>query len=124
MTEVQRLVLVCGGRDYFDRRVVFRTLAKLHADTPFLALCHGGAPGADRLAGDWAQSKGIPVTVIKAQWAIYRASAGPIRNEQLIQLHPSLVVAFPGGTGTQDMVMRAVARHVPVLRIMPQSLKE
>lgn len=43
-------------------------------------------------------------------------AAGPIRNQQMLdEGKPHLVVAFPGGTGTADMVRRAQAAGVLVL---------
>ena len=47
-------VLVCGGREFRNRSFLFDVLDKFHAATPFDLLIHGGARGADRLAGDWA----------------------------------------------------------------------
>ena len=47
-------VIVCGGRNYSDRKRVFTTLDALHAETPITVLMHGDARGADALADDWA----------------------------------------------------------------------
>jgi hypothetical protein len=69
-------------------------------------IIHGGASGADRLAGEWAASRGIPVEVHPADWQKYGRAAGPIRNQQMIDRKPDMVVAFPGGRGTADMVRR------------------
>lgn len=42
-------------------------------------------------------------------------AAGPIRNQRMLdEGKPDLVVAFPGGRGTADMVRRAKAAGVPV----------
>jgi hypothetical protein len=41
--------------------------------------------------------------------------AGPLRNYQMLEEgKPDLVVAFPGGGGTKDMVRRAVKAGVSV----------
>jgi len=78
------------------------------AGTPICALAHGGASGADRLAGAWATARGLEVEVFEAGWEAYGRSAGPRRNERMLRdFVPDLVVAFPGGRGTADMVRRA-----------------
>jgi hypothetical protein len=99
-------VLVTGGRSFSNRSLLFATLDRLHADHAFTTLIHGGASGADRLAGEWAVSRGIPVEVYPADWQKYGRAAGPIRNQRMIAERPAMVVAFPGGRGTADMVRR------------------
>ena len=45
---------------------------------------------------------------VDADWAKYGPVAGPIRNQDMLDLHrPKMVIAFPGGKGTADMVKRA-----------------
>lgn len=48
-------VLVCGGRNYNDRKRVFSTLDRIG----ITHLIQGGARGADALAKDWAKLRGI-----------------------------------------------------------------
>ena len=41
--------------------------------------------------------------------------AGPLRNQRMLdEGKPDLVVAFPGGGGTKDMVRRSVKAGVPI----------
>lgn len=110
-------VLVCGGRDYTDRYHVDNVLdAVLWRYFGITELIHGGANGADRLAGDWASLRGIPVRVFHADWRTHGKAAGPIRNQKMLdESKPDLVVAFPGGRGTADMVCRAMAVGIEVL---------
>lgn len=108
--------MVCGGRKYRDAKRVFLTLDRLHVDTPLSLLVHGGANGADSIAGAWAAAAGVKCEVCEANWAEYGRKAGPMRNQAMIDIYePRLVVAFPGGRGTADMVMRAVMAGVNVL---------
>ena len=107
-------VLVCGGRDYRNAAKVNRTLAKRN---PGLIIT-GGASGADAEAGAWAKANGVPLMVFPAQWDYYGRSAGPTRNEWMLKYGaPDVVVAFPGGVGTADMVFRAMLKGVPVEEI-------
>lgn len=71
-------------------------------------LIHGDATGADRMAGAWAEKRGILVVKFPADWKKYKDGAGPIRNQQMIDTgKPTAVVAFPGKIGTPDMIRRA-----------------
>jgi hypothetical protein len=98
-------VLVCGGRDFYSEDAVFSTLDLIHRLYGFTALHHGAAKGADRLAGKWAEARGIPVTSTAADWQNHGLSAGPRRNRKMLkEFKPDLVVAFPGDTGTAHMV--------------------
>lgn len=111
-------VLVCGGRDFDNVAFIWTHLDRLHAETPITALMQGGARGADTIARNWARSKaGIQRYVCKAEWAKYGNAAGIFRNARMLEWKPDLVVAFPGGRGTADMVRRALAAGVPVKQI-------
>ena len=109
-------VLVCGGRDLNNQEIVDSTLNKLDALQKITCLIHGGARGADSLSGIWAQSKNIETIVFPADWNRYGKSAGYIRNSQMLtEGIPDLVVAFPGGKGTKNMIELAKKANVPVL---------
>lgn len=111
------IILVTGGRDYDDRRRLFRTLDALHSEYGFTRLVHGAARGADTLAGEWAERAGVPVTMYPADWSKGRG-AGHIRNaEMLAASNPHLVVAFPGGRGTAGMVKLALRAGKEVLTV-------
>ena len=98
---------MCGGRGYNDHARVFEVLDSIGPSV----VIHGGAPGADAIAGKWAKSRGAECEVFPADWLRYGRSAGPIRNRKMIMDgKPDLVVALPGGRGTQNML--AVARKV------------
>ena len=111
-----RIVLVCGGRNYNDRAHTFLTLDRMHKERPITKVIHGAARGADTLGGDWARARRIPVQAFPAQWNTEGRAAGPKRNQRMLdQGHPTEVLAFPGGTGTADMKRRARTAGVPVL---------
>lgn len=101
-------VLVCGGRDYKNVSKVRHALEAVHAKRGITLLIEGGATGADQLAREWAKTAGVQVQTCKAEWDKYGKAAGPIRNtEMLLHWKPEGVIAFPGGTGTADMVAKA-----------------
>lgn len=101
---------------------------------PRVVVISGKAPGADTLALDWATVNWCGTKEFPADWtdlshpdaviqtrrdgSRYDALAGHRRNQQMIdEGKPDLVVAFPGGAGTADMVRRARAAGVEVLEI-------
>lgn len=118
-------VLVCGGRDYADKRRVWLVLNWLWQQNPLgLVVIEGGARGADRHAAAWALTyvkNDLRVFHFqhKADWSQYGPGAGPVRNaEMLVKGRPDLVLAFPGGRGTADMVARARAAGVRVKELL------
>jgi len=112
-------VLVCGGRDFNARDFAFACL-DAHAASASVVI-HGGARGADTLAGEWAMKRQrVPVIVYHADWNAHGRSAGPIRNAKMLaEGKPDLVIAFPGGKGTAHMVSIARKAGVPVIEVLP-----
>ena len=111
-------VIVCGGRNYDDHHVVYVALKELEPgpgrEPP--TIVHGAASGADTLAGAFAAMLGFFVEPHPADWKRHAKAAGPIRNQQMLDAGADLVIAFPGGRGTEDMVRRATAAGVKVQR--------
>ncbi len=107
-------VIVCGGRDYANRDSVFTVLDSIHNCTRIDLLIHGGAKGADTLAGDWAHSRSVRLIVFAADWHKHGRAAGPMRNQKMAETGANLLVAFSGGAGTADMVRKATAAGIMV----------
>ena len=114
-------ILVCGGRAFHDYAALEAILSTYPACTHIV---HGGATGADTLAERYAKARALNVTTFPAHWrdltapgavvkyqrngTPYNAAAGAARNRRMLDTSmPDLVVAFPGGTGTQDMTRYA-----------------
>lgn len=111
-----KVVLVTGGRYFNLKDEVNATLSAVQRRGEILELHEGGATGADELGKLWALMNNIPVFTHEADWKLYGNRAGSIRNARMLRhAKPDLVVAFPGGNGTQDMVKRARAEGVKVL---------
>lgn len=88
---------------------------------PWLAkdfcLIHGGARGLDINIHIWAFFEGCPVIRMDANWDFYGKKAGSIRNGWMLKYAvPDLVVAFPGGVGTADMIKQAQAARIDVFK--------
>jgi hypothetical protein len=112
-------VLICGSRKWNDRETMEWEFRDLPMDA---VIIHGGAPGADRLAGKIAKDRQMRVEVYAAEWDKYGTAAGPRRNQRMLdEGHPDLVLAFPlaESRGTWDMVRRAKLAGVEV-RVIKQ----
>jgi hypothetical protein len=121
-----RRVLVCGSRDFGDIRLLATTLDRLHAEAPFAVVIHGGARGADTIAGQWANRRGVPVWPFPADWETHGKAAGPIRNRRMMhEGDPELVVAFVSkplaeSRGTADMCKVAEDAGISPIVITPR----
>lgn len=122
--EIVMRVLVCGGRNYSDRDNIHNTLCDLDIDLgPITCVIHGCATGADHEGMIWAQmmaesGRKITHAPFEADWQRFGRAAGPKRNQRMIdEGRPDLVVAFPGGKGTADMVSRARDAGIKVMYV-------
>ena len=131
-------VLVCGGRDFgripapdedasrqqidwaiSQQRTLASFMDRLQAERgPIITVMCGGMSGADYLAKQWAEKNGIQSAIYYANWSKFGKAAGPIRNTAMLRDgRPHIVVAFPGGPGTKDMVTKARAGGYEVIEV-------
>lgn len=108
-------IIVTGGRKYYDRATVNRVLLSLKPTR----LIVGCSTGADELAFNWAGKNRVTRFQYFADWDRYLKSAGPRRNQKMVDEHrdSDLLVAFPGNIGTADMVSRARAAGIKVFEV-------
>lgn len=123
------IILVTGGREYSDRAFVFSTLDRIHAKRRIGLMVCGACTtipqsrderelrGADRWALEWAWSREVDFNGRPARWAEDGyPQAGPMRNRRMYDEHAvDLVVAFSGGSGTDNAVSIGRQRSVKVL---------
>jgi hypothetical protein len=103
-------VLVCGGREYTNAKHVYRVLDETIGITTIISGC---AKGADTLALKWAVSRQVDFKGYPARWGKDGLRAGPERNQRMLEDNDvDLVIAFPGGRGTADMLRRARANGI------------
>lgn len=106
------IVLVTGGREYFNRNHVFQVLDAVHQVEEITLLIEGGANGADTFAYEWAAKNEVDSYRCRAKWKKYQIEgrknpAGMIRNKAMLSVmgrYPDMFVVFPGGRGTSGMV--------------------
>ena len=110
-------VLVCGSRDWDDAAAITNRLGLIpfvRPDVP--VVIHGAAPGADTLAAKAARGFGMRVQAFPADWKTHGKAAGPIRNLQMLDQEPHVVLAFQrnGSRGTQHTIDEARKRGIKV----------
>lgn len=126
-------LLVCGGRDFNDRNILFLTLEAASLYGGFDQIICGYNPksrkfqGADQLAYEWAMQADFPCTCFPADWDRYGRSAGPRRNTEMADDKPDECLAFPRangtwGNGTLNMIGQCAARGIKVTQMRPEDL--
>lgn len=110
---MSELVLVCGSRGWTDQEQVASRLRLLSDDTTII---QGGASGADYLARKAVIEQGRGVITCKPNWNRYGKRAGIMRNLYMLDLGPSLVIAFWDGVspGTYHVITEARRRGISV----------
>ncbi len=108
-------MLICGSRNWDDWKAIRERMRGLPRGS---IIIQGGARGADRMAADIARGLEMEVREYPARWETYGRSAGPIRNQQMLdEERPDLVMAFADdlatSKGTKDMVERARKAGIP-----------
>lgn len=110
-------VLVCGDREWRSWAAIWTALRELG---PLTEVVHGDGRGADKMCAYVARQLGYRVHTHPAKWDLYGKSAGPRRNQEMVDQHRDigLVLAFHDdlrrSKGTADMVRLARMSGIPV----------
>lgn len=111
-------VLVYGGRDYAGREALFAELDRIDKANRIEVVVHGAARGADTLGGEWATLRDRVTVAFPARWDVHGKSAGPLRNQQMIdEGRIDLAVQCPGGRGTADMRARLIKAGIGIVGV-------
>ena len=82
-------------------------------------IIQGNAKGADRMAQLWANKNNVSHSgsEFSAEWEKYGPRAGGIRNKRMLNENPDieLVIAFSGGSGTDNMVTQSRKADINVI---------
>ncbi|MXW19740.1 MAG: DUF2493 domain-containing protein [Gammaproteobacteria bacterium] len=111
------LVAITGGKTVTDCDAVFRSLDKVRAKYRDMVLVHGGGPGVEKIAAQWAERNEVHQVVCKPDWSAHGRAAPFRRNDELLNLLPKGVIAFPGSGITDNLVDKAVQLGIPVQKI-------
>jgi hypothetical protein len=112
-----RKIVICGSRSWTNEEKIYRVLKEIRHPREIV---HGGAQGADTLAGRVAMGLGFVVTEMPADWTKWGKAAGFKRNIAMLDLEPELVIAFWDGKskGTRHTMQEAGLRGIPVCTVV------
>ncbi len=124
--------LVTGGRDFDNFHLVRFALLQMPETA---TLVHGACSGADSLCAEFWGNLNRKCEAHPADWSNcapncptfpshrgvnsrgqeFCRTAGKRRNQEMLESGGELLVAFPGGGGTADMVRRATKAGIKIL---------
>ena len=117
-THLPEETLVAGGKTVTDPGAVFTRLDKARAKYADMILVHGGGPGVEKIA-----ARNGPSGTASTRWcasptgtARPRTAAPFRRNDDLLDLLPKGVIAFPGNGITGNLIDKATKLGIPVMR--------
>jgi hypothetical protein len=113
-------IVVTGDREWDD---IARVVEELRGFRPGTILVHGACRGADIICAAVAEALGFEVRSYPADWKKYPRAAGPIRNQQMIDVENKpeepidLCLGFHNdiekSRGTADMLRRVQHANIP-----------
>jgi hypothetical protein len=100
---------IVGSRGFTNYSLLKKKLDEFIASLPSpkkeIVIVSGGARGADYLAERYAEKKGYKILIFKADWDRYGASAGYIRNVDIVKNSDILFAFWDGESkGTQHTI--------------------
>lgn len=113
-------ILITGSRNWTDAQTLDEALSHFHDAHPNAVLVSGACPtGADRLAEEAWESWGGTVERHPADWDRHGKAAGPLRNQEMVDLGADICVAFPlpDSRGTKHCMGAAERAGIPVLTV-------
>lgn len=112
-------LIVAGGRDFSDRQLLKKTILALanggELDAYNVSIVSGMAPGADRLAYEFAKENGVVCHEFPADWNTHGKAAGFKRNADMGKFADGLLAFWDGespGTGHMVRYMRGLNKPV------------
>jgi hypothetical protein len=105
---------IVGSREFTNYSMAFDILSQIHDVNLIIS---GGAKGADTIAERFAESRHIPILIIKPEWNIYGKRAGFIRNTTIVNECDKLIAFWNGSSkGTQHSIDLAI-KQVKLLSV-------
>ena len=118
-TQAKMKILVCGSRTYNNCNPKLQKVLDSISVTEGDTIISGGARGADHYAEEYAKVRKCHLKVFNADWDKYGKRAGYIRNAEMIDQKPDIVIAFWDGIskGTKNTISLAKNKKIPILII-------
>ena len=109
------LVAITGGKTVSDAGAIWSTLDMARAKYGDMVLLHGGGPGVEKIAASWAEARGVNQVICRPDWTAHGKAAPFRRNDDLLNLLPKGVIAFPGSGITGNLIDKARQLGIPVM---------
>lgn len=107
-----KVLMITGSRGWTDAASIFDVLSDYRTDE--WVVIHGGAKGADKLAGQIAENMGFEVQVYLADWVGNGRAAGFIRNTQMAKVADQCLAFWDGESrGTKHAIDECRRLEVP-----------
>ena len=106
-------VIVAGGRDFFDYKLLKEKLDCLLSKKENVIIVSGMAKGADSLGERYAREHGLIISYYPALWNQNGNRAGFIRNEEMAKNAEACICFWDGtSTGTKHMIDTAKSMNL------------
>jgi hypothetical protein len=108
-------LIIAGSRTFQDYKMLERVCNKILSNTTEeeIIVMSGNASGADKLGEIYAEKKGYPIQLFKAEWDKYGKKAGFIRNREMAMEGTHLIAFWDGvSKGTESMIKLAEENKV------------
>ena len=108
-------VIIAGGRYFDNYSLLVEKCDHYLKNQKDVEIVHGGAKGADTLAGTYCLARMLKVKVFHADWKKHGNYAGPIRNKQMADYADCLIAFWDGKSkGTKNMITLAQVNGLKV----------
>jgi hypothetical protein len=119
-------VIVAGSRDlevdvYFIEACIARLVLDLKWKSKVVEIVSGGAKGMDASGERYANAFELDCIKFPANWDLYKAGAGPIRNMQMADYADALLLIWDGSSkGSANMKTTMQKLNKPVFEVIIQ----
>ncbi len=116
-------ILVCGGADYKNAKQLYMVMNEKHYPNrqdhgEIDLIITGDRAGAEWLAWKWAIEAKVLCTTYPIHHLQFGKRAFMVRNKQMLEHEDiDLVIAFPGGIVTRNMITQARLAKIPIRMI-------
>ena len=111
------IIAFAGGKGIKDGARVWSELDRARDKYSDMVLLHGGSQGAEKIAASWADARGVQQIICRPNWKAHGNAAPFRRNDELLNLLPKGIIAFPGAGITGNLVDKARQLGIPVHRV-------
>jgi len=116
---IAKSILLCGSRNWDNREIIKTALKKIQYPKATPYVIHGVAKGADTIGKEEAEKLGFVTKAYEADWDRYGKKAIYLRNIDMINSNPHVVLAFcnylPRCKGTSMTIELAKQHGIPVI---------